>query len=198
MNLALFDFDGTITFADTYTPFLNYAVTPRRLLLGKLLLGPMYLAYKLGLLPATTMRQAGSGFGFRGRRADDVRRLGARYAHDVLSTQLRPEALERIQWHRTQGDTIVVVSASLDMYLDEWCAQHDLALICTRMEARDGVLTGRYHLGDCTGEEKARRVRELYRLDSYPVVYAYGDTHEDRQLLDLAHRRYFRWQEVAA
>jgi phosphatidylglycerophosphatase C len=29
-------------------------------------------------------------------------------------------------------------------------------------------------------------------------VYAYGDTSEDREMLALAHRKYFRWTEVSA
>ena len=47
------------------------------------------------------------------------------------------------------------------------------------------------------GAEKARRVRERYDLSRYPVVHAYGDTHEDRDLLALAHRRWYRGREIA-
>ncbi len=35
-------------------------------------------------------------------------------------------------------------------------------------------------------------VRE-YDVEAYPIVYAYGDTHE---MLGMAHRKYFRWKEV--
>lgn len=28
------------------------------------------------------------------------------------------------------------------------------------------------------------------------LIYAYGDTVEDREMLDLAHRKYYRWREV--
>ena len=45
MNLALFDFDGTITTSDTFSPFVRYAVTPGRMLAGALLLGPLAPAY---------------------------------------------------------------------------------------------------------------------------------------------------------
>lgn len=59
------------------------------------------------------------------------------------------------------------------------------------------MLTGRYLGAQCMGEEKARRVRERVDLSAYPLVYAYGDTKEDRELLELAHRRVYRWQEQA-
>ncbi|MNP80097.1 hypothetical protein D3C76_1780940 [compost metagenome] len=58
-------------------------------------------------------------------------------------------------------------------------------------------MTGRYDGEQCAGEEKARRVRERYDLSGFQVIYAYGDTHEDLDLLELADRRYYRWREVA-
>jgi hypothetical protein len=41
-------------------------------------------------------------------------------------------------------------------------------------------------------------VRERYELARYPVIYAYGDTPEDAELLALAHRPYFCWREQRA
>ena len=50
MNLALFDFDGTITEQDTYTKFLFYVTPKRRLIMTLLLASPFIALYKLGLL----------------------------------------------------------------------------------------------------------------------------------------------------
>lgn len=197
MNLALFDFDGTITFADSFTPFIHFATGRARVAVGSLLLSPMIGVYRLGWVPATKMRAAAAYVGFRGRTQDEIERLGASYA-EGLPGLVRPQALEKIRWHQSQGDAVVVVSASLHPYLSRWCAGIGLELICTELESRNGVLTGRYLGSDCTGDEKARRVRERYDLDRYPVVYAYGDTPEDEALLALAHRPYFRWQERRA
>jgi phosphatidylglycerophosphatase C len=196
MNLALFDFDGTITNADTFTPFVYCAVSRWRIVLGALLLAPMILGYKFGLVSGTRMRSAVVFFGFRGRLPAEVRELGVRYSKAVIPNVVRPDALERIAWHRAQGDTVVVVSASLEAYLRPWCAELGLELICTQLEVRAGRFTGRHENGDCTGSEKATRVRARFDLARYPVVYAYGDTSEDAQLLELAHKRYLRGQEL--
>jgi HAD superfamily hydrolase (TIGR01490 family) len=196
MNLALFDFDGTITFTDTFTPFLRVAIDPRRIAVGSVVLAPLIVGYKLGLISATAARTRVSRFGFRGRREADVREIGATYARDVLPRVIRPNALERIAWHKAQDDVVVVVSASLDVYLEAWCRQQSLDLICTQLEARNGTLTGRYRDGDCIGKEKARRVQARYNLADYTVVYAYGDTPEDQEMLSIADRRYFRWREI--
>jgi len=195
MELALFDFDGTITFGDTFKPFLYFAGRAPRIIAGTLLLSPMIAGYELGLVPASQMRVAAARVAFAGRSERDILDLGRRYATS-LNRRVRPEALARIRWHQERGHEIVVVSASLDVYLRAWCEQLNLPLICTQLEASAGILTGRYENGDCTGREKAKRVQSKYDLTSYSTIYAYGDTAEDTELLGLANKRFFRWQEL--
>lgn len=197
-NLALFDFDGTITTSDTFTPFVLFAVEPARIAVGKIVLSPLIAAYELGLLSGSRIRQSVVRFAFRGRREADLRQAGLEYSRTRLANVVRPHALERIRWHQAQGDEVVVVSASLDVYLSDWCRRLGVDLICTELEAQQGVLTGRYHNGDCCGSEKAKRVRERYDLRSFSHVYAYGDTREDDALLRLATKRFYRWRELAA
>jgi phosphatidylglycerophosphatase C len=195
-NLALFDFDGTITTKDTFMPFVLHAVDPLRIAAGKLVLSPLVVAYKLGVLSPSRMRRSIVLFGFRGRTGADVRKAGLDYSRNRLAPVVRAEALERIRWHQAQGDAVVVVSASLDVYLADWCREHGVDLICAELEERRGVLTGRYRGGDCSGPEKARRVRQRYDLRSFEAIYAYGDTAEDRAMLELASRRFYRWREL--
>ena len=104
--------------------------------------------------------------------------------------------MERLQWHRHQGDTVAVVSAGLDVYLRPWCEAHGVELICTELEERHGRMTGRYRRGDCSGSAKAERIRETFDLERFKSIYAYGDAPEDRQMLALANRKYYRWKEI--
>ncbi len=196
MELALFDFDGTVTFADSFTPFIRFSAGWTRLLGGSVVLSPLILGYKLGLLPTPKIRAALAYVCFKGRKEAHVDELGRRYA-ETLSSIVRPEAMEKIHWHLEQGHRVAIVSASLAPYLRCWCATFDLDLICTALEARAGVLTGRYLAADCTGAEKARRVADRYRLSDYSEIYAYGDTREDLALLRLATKSFFRGREVA-
>jgi len=197
MDLALFDFDGTITYDATFTGFVRASLDRRTLALGRVLLAPYGIGYKLGLLSGTTVRRRIVAFGYRGRSEQAVREAGARYAREVVAKRLRPEALQRIDWHRERGDRVVVVTANLDLFVSAWCEDQGLELISSRLEAERGVLTGRYLGADCCNEEKPRRVRERIDLNAYGTVYAYGDTAEDRALLAMAQRKYYRWQEVA-
>lgn len=192
-SLALFDFDNTITTNDNFTSFVHYSIPKHRVIAGTVLLSPLIAAYKMDILSASNMRAAVAMLGFCGRSKEMVRYLGLNYARNAIPDFIRPETLRRIEWHKKQGDAVVVVSASLDVYLTEWCKQRNLDLICTVLETRGGRLTGRYLGGDCTGDEKARRVRSLYDLGAYDSVYAYGDSEEDNAMLALASKRFFRW-----
>ena len=195
-NLALFDFDGTVTTSDTFTPFIRYAVDSKRMIVGRIVLAPLIIAHKFGLIHASPLRSWIVRIGFYGTRESEVRNLGLKYSRERLPELIRPKALERIRWHKERGDRIAIVSASLDIYLSDWCQQIGVDLICTEIEVCNGVVTGRYFQGDCSGIEKARRIREKYKLKEYEIIYAYGDTKEDEKMLELANKRYFRWQEV--
>jgi phosphatidylglycerophosphatase C len=196
MNLALFDFDGTITDGDTWTPFLRYAATPARIATATVLLGPLIVGYKAGWISARRSRPVVARVAFAGRRADAIRTVGRAYAQEVLPRVIRPHALERIDWHKRQGDRVVVVSASLDVYVKPWCDAHEVDVICTELAACAGTLTGGYLRGECSAADKVIRLRERYDLARYPVIYAYGDTDEDREMLDIAHEKYFRWHKI--
>jgi len=197
VNLALFDFDGTITFGDTWTPFMRVAVKPARRAFGRLLLVPAYAKYQCGLMPVGGMRESAIRVGLSGELAGEVRRLGSQYARETLPALVRPCAAERLAWHKSHGDDVVVVSASLNVYLSPWCDDHQIAAICTTLEERDGMLTGQCVGGDCSGDEKVRRVLARYSLSQYEAVYAYGDTPDDKPLLALAKHKYYRWRDVS-
>jgi phosphatidylglycerophosphatase C len=198
MDLALFDFDGTITTRGTYPGFIKFAIRPRRKVSAGIILGPLIVGYRVGLVSDRAIRKAMSRIVFRGEQPDRLRRLGERYAAEALSDLMRPLALERMAWHKARGDRVVVVSASLDVYLEPWGATMGVDVICTQLETQGGRVTGRYLRGDCCGEEKARRIKERYALGEYRTVYAYGDTEEDREMLDMADEKVFRWQEVSS
>ena len=196
-NLALLDFDGTITSREMFPDFMRFAVTPRRLAVGKIVLAPLVAGYRLGMVPGNMVRSRIVHFGFRGVAETSVREAGVAFARTVLPGVIRPVAAERIRWHQAQGDHVVVVSGSLDFYLSPWCQAQGLELICSRLETSDGRLTGHYLGEQCVGEAKARLVRAGCDLAAFRTVYAYGDTHEDLQMLALAEKKYFRWRETS-
>lgn len=198
MDLALFDFDGTLTTCETFPRFMRFAATPWRLALGSVRFAPMLAGYRAGRVSGSCIRAAVTSFAFRGRPADAVTRAGRRFAAEILPGLERPEAMQRLRWHQHRGDRVIVVSGAYDLYLSPWCAIHEVELLCSSLEVRDGRLTGRYQGAQCVGEEKVRRVRGICLPDAFAACHAYGDTDEDRAMLALASHRWFRGQPMQA
>ena len=196
MDLALFDFDGTLTTRETFPDFMRYAVARPRLLVGGVLLAPVVFGYRRGWVAGNPTRASIVQVGLRGVDASRLRARGDAFGREVLPDVLRPEAMARLAWHRERGDRIVVVSGGLDVYLAPWCATQGVELLCSVLAERDGRITG-YAGAQCVGEEKVRRVRALCDPQAYAAIHAYGDTHEDQAMLAMAHHRTYRGQAVA-
>lgn len=142
------------------------------------------------------MRPIASYCTFKNRLHQHVNELGQRYAEQVIPKHIRTEALERLNWHKAQGDEVVVVSASLNVYLTHWCKSMGCKLICSELESQNGKLTGKYILGDVNGKMKAELVKARYDLNAYESIYAYGDTAGDKEMLALANYKFMKGKPV--
>lgn len=80
MQLALFDFDHTITVCDTYSRFLRRVATPEQRAQGWWRVGPWLLAYRLKLISAERIRRRVTSQVFTGRHAGEVTQMARDYA----------------------------------------------------------------------------------------------------------------------
>ncbi len=195
-NLALFDFDGTITTRDAYSIFMGLVMPRWRLGLALIFIWPLIIAYRVGWLSGLSGRRLVAKICFYRARCAGVEMFAHRFAEVNIPTLIRPEMWEKLNAHLEQGDQVAVVSGSFDLYLQPWCEKHGLQVFCSSLERSGERFTGNYAGFQCVGAEKARRVREHFDLDRFAEIYAYGDTPDDRELLALAHRKFYRGIEI--
>lgn len=192
--VAAFDFDGTVTYRDTLLPFLIEVkgLFSTFLNLAKEL--PALAGFVLGIVPRQRAKEAILSRFFKGKAIGEVFALGKIYAQGTLKTKIRPEALQRIHWHLKQGHRCVLISASLDIYLNQWA--HDIGIHDTITSHLDvdssGVVTGRLLGDNCWGPEKLRRMEELLGPRRGYLLYAYGDSRGDKEMLENADYPYFK------
>jgi phosphatidylglycerophosphatase C len=185
--VAAFDVDGTLTTRDCVTPFLRELAGRR--------LGATLARHPLRVAAAAARRDNDAlkelaCTALAGLDAADVAARGAAYSRRIRGAWMRPDTLARLDRHRALGHVVVLVSASLEPYLDPLGALLGAdGVICTRLEVGgDGRLTGRLVGRNCRGPEKAVRLQawlEERRLGD-AVVWAYGDSRGDRELLAFA------------
>lgn len=191
--VAVFDFDGTIIHGDSTTAFCRAEVPAARLVPAILRTAPRLAFYPLSLAARTQLKESLLTALFGGREADEFRSRTAEWARAVLPGMVRPDALERLRWHQDEGHRVVLASGSLELLLEPWAAAIGVGdVLATRLEVREGRLTGRLDGPNCYGPEKVVRLRELLGELDGVEVYAYGDSRGDRELLAAARHPAYR------
>ncbi len=203
---ALFDFDGTITRADTMAPFLTFLFRHRpesRMEIPRLAaLAPLYASRLLSKdqMKAQVLRC------FSRIPTEEQEQV----LDDFHEKELRPRylkgALERIDWHKKQGHKLLLVSASVELYLQKVAEAlgFDL-LIATRTSLKTGPSLGgngaldslarnflskdtpKLLAANCYGHEKVNRLqawRDFNQTD-WPASWAYSDHISDLPMLML-------------
>ena len=186
MNFALFDFDGTISSRDSFLRFMWYAERGGliRTCFSQI---PQVILYKLKAYPNQKLKETFLKQLFEGKLLRDLQTVSENYCREVVPKILRPGFHKTLDWHRGRGDEIVVVSATPAFILEPWCRTHGIGIIGTEVETdKNGRLTGRIIGRNSMGEEKVSRIKELYDLEEYDDLFAYGDTASDLPMLDLA------------
>ncbi|EGV33163.1 HAD-superfamily subfamily IB hydrolase, TIGR01490 [Thiorhodococcus drewsii AZ1] len=195
--VAAFDFDGTITTRDTFVPFLSLAFGRRRVALAFAVLAVEGVKVWLRLSTRDRFKELIVAKLFRDASVSRLSAVGREHARRIESL-IRPAALERIRWHHDQGHHLVMVSASLDLYL-EGIAEHlgFQDLLCTAPSRDQSAFDGGLEGPNCRGPEKVRRLEALLGDLSDVELYAYGDSAGDREMLAAADHPYYRPFEAA-
>jgi HAD superfamily hydrolase (TIGR01490 family) len=195
-RIAFFDFDGTLTYRDSFWEFHAAHFGRRRLaraLLAMSLAAGASLDFKRASLKEAFLR-----FLWAGTPAESYRLAAENYARGLLEKNLRPPALRVFRDHIGRGDDVWIVTASRRDWVAFWADRYGVPVIGTEFEIENGILTGRLATPNCRGQEKVVRIRRAVDLSGYSRVFAYGDSRGDREMLALADEAVYRWNRVPA
>jgi phosphatidylglycerophosphatase C len=191
-TLVAFDFDGTLTWRDSFMAFLRWRAGPARFALGMARLAPASLAYLVhrdrGRLKMAATREF-----LGGATLDEIGASAEAFADATMASLPRPDALRCWNDWRDRGARLVIVTASPEIVVAPFARRLGAdALIGTRL-ARDAAdrVTGAFDGENCRGPEKVRRLREAFG-PNMKLAAAYGDTAGDREMLGIADEAGYR------
>ncbi len=188
MGIAFFDFDGTISTADSFLAFIRYTAGRKAYWRGMALLSPWVILYGLKLLPNWRLKEKVFGYFFGGKSAAEIQQAGEAFSTDYLPRICRPKVLARIKWHQLLGHKVIVLTASSSTWLHGWCEAQNVELIGSEFAVKGGRYTGKLDGPNCHGIRKAEIVAQLLSQEGYTDTYGYGNSRHDAPFLSLLQR----------
>ena len=191
--VAVFDFDGTITYVDSFLPFLRHIGGFFGFWFGMISLSPVLAMHAAGFIKNWQAKERFLTWFLKGRSPDDLAEPSKEFTKTRLQLLINPIAIEKVQWHRDRGHRLLLLSASPELYLQHWTADNGFEKVMgTRLSETDGKLNGKIEGENCHGEEKIHRLREeLGNLSDYEI-HSYGDSRSDKPLLNLIDHAEYR------
>lgn len=185
---AFFDMDKTLIAENSGSIFMK-----RRFERGEIdswqLAGALlsYFQYKVGMLDILAWTQAMT-LDFAGQHEADLEAEGREIYQAAIADQVYPEARTCIRAHQERGDLVCIVSGTTRFLVEPLAQELQVDnIVHTRLETRDGVLTGRVLEPICFEEGKVHLLQEFIEEERIDLArsWFYTDSVTDRPLLEV-------------
>lgn len=180
-DLAVFDLDGTITRRDTLVHFLVGYATRHPSGAWRLWRLPFSLGrFALGLSDRGQLKSALIREVMLRAPRTAITDWAREFSSSRLPALLNPGALAAIDRHRRAGDRLVLLSASVDLYVPEVGRRLGFdETICTGVSWSGERLEGRLTTRNRRGAEKRRCIDDLRRRYPGARIAGYGNATSD-------------------
>jgi HAD superfamily hydrolase (TIGR01490 family) len=184
--LAFYDLDHTIL-EDNSATHLVHEARRRGIMTRKHFRHAIWLSilYKLGIGDSTKMIIRMLGW-LKGLNEAAIKKLCVEVFEEQIVHRIRQDILETVEDHRKKGGSVVLLSSASEpicIPVSTYLAMDDV--ICTRLEAVDGLLTGRTIGKLVYGKEKEHRLLNYCAEKGFDpsTAYYYGDSHTDQHVM---------------
>jgi len=190
MPIAFFDMDKTLLSRSSGTLYINY-LWKRRMISAREFARVMLVAaqYRLNVLnfPSAMARLSTA---IKGGDAAATKRLCDQWVVDDVLRYIAPRALERLRKHETQGDYVLLLSASTQFAVEPVARHLSIPYRCTEVEITGGKFTGNIVGEPCYGDGKRYWGERIAKERDVPIADCtfYSDSFSDRALLDVVGR----------
>lgn len=188
MNLALFDFDGTLTTKDSLGEFLKQSVGRKKYILNMFRFFPYFILWQTKLMNNGVAKEHLFRIFFKGMDEELFKNKAKEFSLTKLDSIINKERIRILKEHQQKGDRVLIVSASIQCWLQPWCDKEGVELLCTHLKFKKGSFSGKFLTPNCHGIEKANRIKAHLNIEEYETIHAYGDSSGDKEMLALAHK----------
>ncbi len=190
MQLAVFDLDGTITRHDTLVPYVcGFLLRQPLRFLGFPLVLPAVIRFMLRRADRGELKSALIRYTLGGCSRAQLEAWNAHFVPALLRQGVFADALQRIAAHKAAGDRLVLMSASVDIYVPAIAEALGFAeTVCTGVRWDGECLHGALTTPNRRGVEKVHCFEALKKAHPGLPPAAAGNAGTDLPHLRLADR----------
>ena len=189
-KLYIFDFDGTITDRDSFIIFTFFSVSFYRFLIYWL----MIIFYKIfHNYSNSKLKESFFEKNFKDMDVTSFDKLCVKFFKKYFTKIIKKSFLNYLS-NIKKLDNVVIVSASIKNYLQPWCMEMNLDLICTELEENfENKITGKFSTPNCNYDHKVNRIKSKYDLSHYDEIHVFGNSKGDFAMLELGTHKYYKY-----
>lgn len=188
LDAVYFDVDGTLTKSNIVEPLLyikKQLMSPFRYFLWRVGL-PFRFMYWTFLDRIDREKSTAAIYRqYKGISVEKINVLSASCYQEKYKKKLFSKALETVNAFKEQGSRIVLVSGSLDLFLQHLAEELDAELISSRLETKNGMYTGEMNGRAVSGKRKADLISKHAYDNKFDLknCASFGDSGDDIPML---------------
>ena len=183
------DFDGTITRKDSFIRSLFFYSSIFKICSSLPGLVFNLIKFFLGKISRNDMKEYSFKKFFSGVKTSFIAKKNVEY---IKKLKFNDKVVRLLKTFKADGFRIILVTASPDTYIGYFAKElgYD-GLICTRVEEKDGKLTGNLIGMNCNNEEKVKRIKESEYYTENSQIITLGNSKGDHAMLGLSNEYYY-------
>jgi len=183
---AFFDVDHTLIACNSGRKWVEYLWRNGKISVGAALRSVWWLVkYRMSVLDYEAVTREVVA-GYAGQSVDEMIREIATWFHAEIEPEICVEGRARIEWHRSQGHMLVLLTSGTFFSVEPLQKILDVPhLVCTQLEIAEGKLTGHYYPPSCFGPGKLAAGRRFAEQEGIDMAnsYFYTDSYSDLPML---------------
>jgi len=190
-TIALFDFDNTLFKGESGIQFIHYYLGGWRSTIFFARYCLTVIKYLCKMNDELALQHLVSAL-LKGEKVTKVKAIADNFYREIIEPKLNKNIFSQLCYHQSCGHRCIIVSRSLDVYLEPWAQAVDVEVLSTKLETSGtDTYTGRIIGSSCYGNEKSLQINSLLKDCSQYEIYAYGDSRGDKEMLELANYAYY-------
>ena len=190
-EIVIFDVDDTLIKGQSQKIFIDYLFKKKMIsLFVYLKILVWFLFYKIGMVSNPKSIAEYSFKLFRGKTEQEIKNISKSFFDDCLIKYFYQDALNILNENKKNNGKIILLSNAIEIIIKEIAEYIEIAdYICTKLEIKDGLYTGKIDGNTTFGENKVKKLENFLKENNLSLEkqqsWGYGDHLSDIFVLKL-------------